>query len=363
MKKPGLTWMAALAGLGWFVQPLLFAGPVSLNSAEILRLQNLVSNDTTAAKLFFQIRTNADAALPAKANPVETVVSEGHLETDPEKIRTTAALADMNKIESIAWAWAATGGARYSDKAHEFILAWARVNHSDGNPINETKFQPLIIAYDLLRDTFPEAERTTVDQWLQLKAERLWKSTKGRTGNWQSHRLKIVGLIGLTVNDPALWKFASDGYRKQIGMNIAPDGASDDFKKRDALHYHLYSVEPLLTLALAGERHGEKLLAYTATNGASLKKAVDFVIPFAEGAKTHVEFANTTVAFDRQRAASGETEYQPHPWNSNTAIEMFSEAAEFDSSYAKLVAKISGETNRVLLNWRMVINAASSNIP
>ena len=52
-----------------------------------------------------------------------------------------------------------TDDARYSSKADEFILAWAGVNQSDGDAINETQFEPLIVAYDLLRGTFSEADR------------------------------------------------------------------------------------------------------------------------------------------------------------------------------------------------------------
>lgn len=345
--------------LGFVMPTVLRAGPVSLNPAEISRLQNLVTNNAAAAKQFASVRKFADAALLDNPNPIKTVVSEGHLESDPDKIHTTAALADMRKVESLAWAWAATGDARYAAKVREFILAWAKVNRSDGNPINETKFEPLITAYDLTRNTFPEFEKTAVDGWLKAKAEMLRKSTKGLTGNWHSHRLKMMGLIGLVVNDPALWIFADDGYKKQIGENFAADGSSEDFKKRDALHYHLYTVEPLLTLACAGERLGEHLFEFTATNGASLKKAVDFVIPFADGSKLHIEFVNTTIAFDRQRAANGEKEYQPHPWNPKAAIDMFSMAAKFDPKYVGIINRISGATNEMFLNWRMVVNAAS----
>ena len=42
--------------------------------------------------------------------------------------------------------------------------------------------------------------------------------------------------------------------KKQIAANLRPDGSSLDFHERDALHYHCYDLEPLLTLAIAASQ-------------------------------------------------------------------------------------------------------------
>jgi len=341
----------------------LRAGTVSLEPDEILQLRALVATNAAAARQFSYIRRSADSALRAAPNPIEKVVTEGHLDKDPLKIRTEASLADMEKIESLAWAWAVTGDARYSAKAREFILAWAKVNHPDGDAINETQFEPLIVAYDLLRGTFSETERRTVDGWLREKANVLWKDHRGLTENWFSHRLKIVGLIGWTIGDKTLIAEAVSGFHRQINNNFKPDGASTDFYKRDALHYHLYDVEPLLTLARTAERNGEKFFDYKAANGATLQSGVDFVIPFANGTKTHIEFVNSKVPFDRKRAQNGQGEYAPHNWRPRGAIGMFSQAAWFRPEYGAIAARLAGQPGETFFNWQMVINAVSLHAP
>src|SRR5208283_2615222 len=299
---------------------ILSAGPVSLMPNEILQMRALIGTNAAAQQQFAGIHKAANRALDDKPDPIEKIISEGHLQKDPLKIRSQAAMNDRNKINSLAWAWAATGDERYAAKAREFILAWAKVN----------------------------------------KADVLWNEYKnGGKGHWKgnfvSHGLKIIGLVGLTLGNESLTKDAMGGFRTHIKEDLEPDGSTTDFHARDALHYHIYSIEPLLTLARAGERHGEHLFDYKGPNGASLHSAVDFIVPFAERKKSHLEFANSKNGFDRKRASSGEKEYQPHSWSSKSSIVVFSKAAWFNPEYGKLAAKIDGKPNESFINWHMVI--------
>jgi hypothetical protein len=127
------------------------------------------------------------------------------------------------------------------------------------------------------------------------------------------------------------------------------------------LHYHLYTLEPLLVLARAEARHDAHLdlFDYQAPGGASLHSSVDFIVPFAEGEKTHMEFAHSKVNFDRRRAEDGEDEYQPHYWNPKSSIEMFTEADWFSSKYGRLAARLAGKPDATFVDWQMVINAVS----
>ncbi|MEO7297647.1 MAG: alginate lyase family protein [Verrucomicrobiota bacterium] len=356
MKRQGS--LIILFALPFFLNVSLQAGSVSLETNEVLQLRMLIDKDKTAAAQFAEIHDAAIHALGERPDPIPKIISEGHLVKDPKKIRSVAALKDTQKISSLAWAWAATGDERYAAQARKFLLAWAKVNQADGNDINESKFEPMLVAYDLLRFTFSESERQIVDDWWRRKAKALWKGPRGG-GNWFSHNLKTVGLIALTLNDDLLFKDVKKGFFKQVGADIKPDGACTDFYVRDSFHYHIYSIEPLLSLAHAAERHGEQFFDYRATNGASLRRAVDFVVPYAEGKKTHIEFANSKSDFDRVRAKNGETAYKPHPWKPTASIRMFSGAAWFDSKYGKIAAKLSGKPDQPFINWRMVIDAAS----
>ena len=339
----------------------LRAGPVSLETNGVLRLRALVVDDPGAAAQFLLVRAAADQALGDTPDPVKAIFMEGHLEKDPKKMRSTAALKDRGKIEALGWAWAATGDERYGAQARRFLLAWAKVNQPDGNAINETFFEPMIVAYDLLRDTFSKADRQIVDDWLRNKAETLWKSTfsVGVGGNWYSHRLKIVGLIGLIIGDDSMVQHVTEGYHKQIKAMIKPDGATTEFYVRDSINYHLYSIEPLLTLACAMERRGGKLFDYGDPEGVSLHNAVNFVVPFAEGQKHHIDFANSKSNADHWRAANGESHYAAHPWSPQSSIRMLTQAAWFVPEYGTLAAKVAGKPGQKFIDWRTVINAAA----
>jgi hypothetical protein len=274
------------------------------------------------------------------------------------KMRTRASLKDMAKIKALVWAWAITMDMRYAGKARDFILSWMRVNNSDGDPINETQFEPLIEAYGLLRANFSAAERKQIDAWLRNKADMLWNNHHNRRGNWQSHRLKIVGEIGTAIGDERLWALADDGFKMQLEDSFEPSGVSLDFIKRDALHYHLYSVQPLLALACVAQGRGEMLFDYQAPNGVSLRQAVDFVKPYAFGKMKHIEFVHSQVKFDHKRAEAGETEYNFHQWQPKESVKMFTEAGCMDHGYDAIAAKVNGTPDNPFVNWRAVLNEA-----
>lgn len=353
--KTGILLLCALM----FLASGARAGTVSLEPDEIASLRTLVATNNQAGAEFAALRRTADAALTSQPRPIVRVITEGRLAGDPKKVQTGHALQDMPKIEALGWAAVVTGDDRYAAKAREFILAWARVNQSDGDAINETVFEPLIVAYDSLRGTFAPDDRQVVDAWLRKKADTLWHDHRGLKNNWYSHRLKIAGLIALTVGDRDFFETVMAAARRHIGGDFDADGSSYDFHQRDALHYHLYTVEPLLTLARASARSGEDLFDYQAPNGGSLRGGVDFVVPFATGQKTHREFVNSRVSFDRKRAQNGQADYQPHDWEPRGSIGMFAQAAWFRPAYGELAARLAGRPGEKYLDWRMVVDAVS----
>ncbi len=334
------------------------AGPVSIKPDEVGRLRELVAKDPTAGRLFDRLHKTADDALDDKPNPIALIESAGKLASDPAKIRTGESLGDMAKVEALSWTAVVTGEKRYRAKTREFILAWATTNKADGNPINATTLEPVIEAYDITRETFEAKDRAVVDAWVGRIAERIIKKdSKQPQKNWEGHRVKLIGLAALTIGDRELEMVAEQMYKAYLQDNFDSKGESVDFKERDALHYHLYAVRPLLTFACAERRNGDDIYRYTAPNGASLERAVDFVRPFATGEKVHSEFARSTAAFDKKRADAGDAEYKPHAWDPKSSINMFAEAGCLNPSYDKIAATVAG-SEESLVSWRSVLNAA-----
>ena len=194
----------------------------------------LIKTDKEAKARFETLKRAADKALNDKPNPIRVIQGEGKFKTDPLAIKTRESLGDMRKMYFFAYIFAATGDTQYADKAREFILAWAQQNMPTGNPIDETTLDDLFFAFDLTQSQFSSAEKKIAQAWMRKVADTqiaigLMHARKGdgiSKNNWQSHRLKIVGLIGYTLSEKKYIDYAVEGFKRQIEVNLRSDGFS-----------------------------------------------------------------------------------------------------------------------------------------
>ncbi|MBS0207989.1 MAG: alginate lyase family protein [Planctomycetes bacterium] len=358
-----LAFIALACVVNLAAKPAAVAPSLALTAAQKQKLIALVANNRDAQLLAKSVHDRADKALGDEPGPVREIRSEGLLDSDSQKKATVAALRDMPKLVDLAYAWTLSNDQKYGEQAKKFILAWVTTAEPPGNPIDATRVESLLMAYDLTRAGFSKTEQQQVEQWLRAMAERQIAERKAGSAtlfnNWNSHRLKLVGMVAIVLNDKPLMSQVLEGFREQVAGDLYPDGTSFDFHERDALHYHLYTLEPLLSLAMVADRNGIKnLYTYVAPNGASLKKSVDFVVPFAEGKLTHPEFVNSKVKFDRERAAAGQKGYQTGaPFEPHSARDMFALAAYFDPKLSRLAATLAEKSDRELATWQMALNA------
>lgn len=333
---------------------------VSINSNGIAKLRLLIKKDQPGAHLFIQQQQLAIKALDSLPGPVSIISTEGKLKGDPVKTATLLALQDFKKIYALALVYKVYGEPRYLQKAGLYLMAWAKTNIPKGNPINDTNLDPVIEAYDLIKSDLPEAESAPIRNWLKNTAEEEVNSTpknqnKGTAyNNWNSHRLKIIGEIGFTLGDQNLQQFAVEGLKKQLAVNLLPDGSSIDFKLRDALHYHVYDLEPLLKLCIVINRaQGTDFYRKQSQEGASVQKSVNWLVPFLTGEKQHGEFVHSTVAFDLERAKNGELGYKAgSSFNPLNGLKTLALAAYFDPSLKEVYQKIGGTA----YEWQLLLN-------
>src|SRR6266851_5521972 len=150
-----------------FSQWTAFASTISLTEAQRLELAKLVVSDGEAKKQFQTLRREADASIKDHGNPIARIYTAGRLEADPLKAKSLASLDDMKKLNALGFSYAVTSNADFSAAAKRIIIHWAKVNRPDGIPIDDTKLEPLFVAYDLTRSTFSAGERVTVEDWLR----------------------------------------------------------------------------------------------------------------------------------------------------------------------------------------------------
>lgn len=314
----------------------------------------------SAASLCQPVATNpASPALLAAAQrhvgdlpqPLAHVHTEGTLPHHGIRGQSIAAERDWPVMRQAALAWRLSGDARYLKQVDAYLAAWAGVYQPDFNPIDETNLDMLISAYALTADHLDpatrEASRRLISQLGNgyiARIEQFHPPKKGtQTNNWQSHRVKLVSVAAAALGDRVMLEQAFHLFQQQVADNILPDGSVTDFHDRDALHYVVYDLEPLVQAALAAKPYGVGGNWLTSTaNGASLGAALDWLVPYATGERSHQKFVHTHVQFDKDRAGVGEAGYSG-AWQPRSSASLFWLAAQLDPRYRPVAMQLSAK--------------------
>ncbi len=252
----------------------------------------------------------ANAAARREPRALPWVHTEGTLPHQGIYDQSREAMRDWTAMRDLALGFALTSDETYLRAVTRYFAAWLDVYRASLNPIDETGLDNVILAYDLVGKWLPddlrlkmgELMRALVTGYLAVQPN----TRKGTTvNNWQSHRVKLITLSAFALNDLRLISSAQRALQTQLDYNLRADGSTVDFEQRDALHYVVYDLEPLLITALAAKAHGLDWYSMKNRSGALLETALQWLAPYATGERTHQEFAHTTVEFDRTRAKAG----------------------------------------------------------
>jgi len=331
----------SLAGL--FLSLALYAqGYAAISPEKANALINQQGSDS--AKRVISYAKNSLSRPPA---PLAKIHAEGTLPHEGIYDASVIAMQDINIMNLFAMTYRLTGDKTYLNKASEFLDKWIDIYDPSFNPIDETHFDKLILTHDLIQSHLsPELNRKAVRFFYVMAngyIERISKQPKIDIGNWQSHRIKLIVLSAYATNNTELINKSKILFLDHLERNLNADGSTYDFHERDALHYATYDLEPLLEAAIAFKAHGENMFDHKTTKGVSLRDAVNWLTPYAEGKVTHEEFVNSPVPFDKKRAKAGIAGYQGL-WDRSSALLLYSLASALDPIYKKLsdsLAKIS----------------------
>ncbi|WP_373514362.1 alginate lyase family protein [Persicitalea sp.] len=330
-------------------------------------LRQLIQTNPDAKALWLKAEREAKGYLNDQPRPLKVIHYEGLLDTNPNRIDTEKSLRDMDKLAAWLFAYYATQDEAYAKNAKEYIVAWANTYQPTGNPINENKFEPLIHSYQTLRKYFSPDERERVQTWLSKIAAAEIAYPHMPQNNWKTKQIKLVGTIGLIVGREDFERYAVEDLKKYIDHALYDDGETFDLRQRDAMGYHVSGLKPLLVIAITmdqfrNDKGGIKIFDYQNPAGGSIRKSVDYVVPYALGEKVHEEWVNTKVELDRQRAAAGLAHYQPGvPYEAERSRELFELASYFDPEYQKVLRHLAGGGNQEFDSWfAMLITAVRS---
>lgn len=335
----------------------------SFNKKEITNLKSAVNTNEEIKKYYTSFQKVADAALNDSPNPIDTIRTEGLLQGDPKKKATQNALEDMPKIYALSLVYKTSGDKKYLVKAIEYLKAWATKTTPNGDPIDDTNLEGAIEGYDLIKEDIRGKDATVIKEWWRKTGEQeiiaKYNNPERMTSknNWNAHRLKIIGEIAWSINDGHLQKYTIEGFKKHLELNLLPDGSSIDFEERDALHYHVYDLEPLLKLCIVLKRAtNNDYYSFTSPIGTSVEKSVTWLLPYVTGEKTHGEYTNSKVEFDRKRAANGEGGFKiGAPFDPKHGAGVLLLAAYFHPSYLDTAKKVLA-TDEAYPSWQTVSN-------
>lgn len=290
--------------------------------------------------------------------PSESLRTQGLLPNNPLFISSIQSKADLKIMQNAAIAYkAGVSQDKSLSIAKKYMTAWVDTYKPNYNPIDEADFALLIDSYGLIRHTFTESEQGAINKYLMNWATGYIESMKDKPkngtwiNNWNSYRVRFIVMTAFLLENDSLIKSAKKVYVEQINNNIDSNGETVDFKQRDAITYVIYDLHPLLDSALIAKINGQDWFNLTSESNSSLAKAVDWLIPYVDGTKTHIEFSKTKIKFDLYRANYGLKGYFVQ-FNPSDASPIFWKASAFNSKYQSIASKLSTKRrNNITLCW------------
>jgi len=315
---------------------------VILNSREIDKLRSVMEENAQVNRLFKSILEEAKGGLHQPPKPVEIIYYEGLLDTDPKRIETVKSFSDIDYVISLIYASYGKENPVFGNKAKEIILAWAATYKPTGNPINENKFNAFYWGYYIFKNHFNKNEQKIVEDWFQEIAIKEMNRDRTPNNNWEAKRCKMIGIIGCILENEKLKTYSIEGFKKYILSAYYKDGTSHDLEQRDALHYHVSGLKPCVSAFINLSKFDSRfeLFDFVSENGSSIKKSVEYVVPYATGEKKREEWKNTKVRLDKERAAAGLAEYQPGKlFDPEKAYSLFELACYYNPDWISIFEK------------------------
>ena len=103
-------------------------------------------------------------------------------------------------------------------------------------------------------------------------------------GTW--YDVQVVALALATGQSELAQEVLLFSRKRRIGREIEPDGSQpEELARTRSWHYCLFNLRAFVELASLGERVGVDLWRYQTSDGRSIRKAIDWLLPYALGQK------------------------------------------------------------------------------
>lgn len=163
----------------------------------------------------------------------------------------------------------------------------------DGRPagiIDTVPIARLVDGVGLLRGgkSLSKQDQESLDDWFRDYLSWLRDSDHGRKegqsknnhGTW--YDVQVVSLALATGQVDLAREVLEFSHKRRIGREIEPDGRQpEELRRSRSWHYAVYNLQAFVALANLGDRIGVDLWRYQTPDGRSIRKAIEWLIPFA----------------------------------------------------------------------------------
>jgi hypothetical protein len=364
MKFPGLRAflflaipLAEAAGPGDFD----LRSSLYLTTVGTARLREYARTNEVAAAYAVAVARDTDALAAKAATALAVIRYEGLLHTDARRIADVGILGNLDDTAALLRRWQLTGDATSTEALRRHVDAWAERYVPTGNDVNENKLTPVLIAALSLRDAKQLGNAQAVDAWMRRMGELHFRAARkgGERGNRQAKRIRLLALFAVWSGEPDWREAARAGFRDFVDRSLKSDGGSYDLDQRDSLGYHCSALASGLELLHTLGDEGAGLYTWESPSGASLRKSVHFVLPYALGEKQREDWRHSKDGLDRERAASGLAEYQPgRPYDPQQALPMLELALFFDPAARVAVERLRARAPTEDARWFSLLSEA-----
>lgn len=250
---------------------------------------------------------------PSKPNGKPYIRRDGQRNPEIDKITDRANLQRLaGSAFSLALAFYFTGRQEYAQHTAELLRVWfldpptrmnPNLNFGQGIPgiaegraagIVETRFLPQLIDSVILlqgSSAWTASDDQGLKDWMRAYLEWLQTSALGRDeatrGNNQETWEEVQRVaLALYTGQPDVARATLQQSQAAIGKEFEPDGRQPrELARTRSWDYSIFDLTAFLHLAALADRVGMDLWNYQTPDGRSLRKGVDYLIPFATGDK------------------------------------------------------------------------------
>lgn len=286
---------------------------------------------------------------PSKQNGLPYMRKDGEVnpETRGNNVDRSAAAKLFSNVESLGWAYYFSGEEKYAQKALQLLETWfinratkmnPNLNYAQGIPgrtegrgigiIDWSGINRLISPIQILEagGVLKGENKNKLYQWFTDYLNWLLTSKNGideddyfnNHGTW--YDVQVVGIELMLGQKNKAKKRLEQVKTKRIATQIEPDGSQPhELARTKSLGYSTMNLRGYMHLAIMGKKNGVDLWDFETSDGRSIRKAYQFLLPYAQGKKTwahqqlgSMEHATEALKANYLMAASetGNVEYQ-----------------------------------------------------